>query len=141
VSVFVVGFGFGFNPPIHVIAGVWTVVLVLTLGVTAAVALRGGPGKEMLVIDQADQTITLPARGRRREPLTIPLAAVERVQVARRSGRGSKGGRQITYVPTIDYTDQKGSPREAHLPRKYSRAAAEGLAAWIEEQAHRARRR
>ena len=44
VSIFIVGFGFGFNPPAEVIVTVWTVVLLLTLGAAAAVAVRGGPG-------------------------------------------------------------------------------------------------
>ena len=60
VSVFIVGFGFGFNPPVEVIVTVWTVVLLLTLGAAVAVAVRGGPGKETLVIDQAEETIPLP---------------------------------------------------------------------------------
>ena len=51
VSIFIVGFGFGFNPPVEVIVTVWTVVLLLTLAVTALVAVRGGPGKEVLGVD------------------------------------------------------------------------------------------
>lgn len=134
VSIFIVGFGFGFNPPVHVIAGTWTVVLVLTLGVTAAVALRGVAPKELLAIDPVERTITLPARGKHPEPLSIPFAAVEQVRVERRSQRDSEGSRQILYEPTIAYTDEGGVARRARLPRKVSALEAESLAAWLEEQ-------
>jgi len=140
VSTFIVGFGFGFNPPMPVIQIVWTVVLLLTLAVTAIVAVRAGPGKELLVIDQVGQTITLPARRRRQEPVCIPFASIERVEVDRRTTRGSKGARNRSYVPTIVYADGEGSEQRAILGRKHDPAEAEGLATWIDAQLHGARR-
>jgi len=108
-------------------------VLLLTLAVTASVAVRGGAAKALLVIDEVERTITLPGRGRRAKGLTVPFDAVEEVQVDEKLGRDSDGDPIERYEVVLHYREGDSTRRE-RLVEKHERAQAEALAAWIEDQ-------
>ncbi len=131
VSVFVIGFSLGFNPPLEVAAADWTLILGTAAAVYVWRRVRR-PGE--LVIDEVGRTLTLPPRKGRRNELVIPLSSIRAIEVASEQQKDSEGGWTESFVPAVHYIAENRAESVERLDKKQDRAEAEGLAAWLRER-------
>ncbi len=131
-SIFIVGFGFGFNASLPVMLGAWAVIL----GISFYFYLRRlarDPGK-WVVIDEMNRTLILPPNDRQDEETTLPFDRVRDFFVKFSEKRDSDGDLQRSEAPVIRFTDDDGEERTRHLAGGNELYDAEGLVRWLREQ-------
>lgn len=130
LSIFVVAFGFGFNPPMAVIKVVWAIVL----GLSAAMLMRR-PGFSLqgkgLVVDDVENTLTLNDATQNRPKTVIPLGSVVGIEAA------PKGK---AYEVLLIYSDKEMAECREPLIEVDDSDRAESLARWAGEQVMRSAR-
>ncbi len=134
VSIFVVAFGTGMNPPMWVLNVVWGVVAGVALAVYFWRTYVVGSGVKDLVIDDERHVLSLPQSFGRKEDILVPLASVIKTDVRTRVHRSSKGGTSYTYVPRIHWRDQQGQEHEEQLIEWHDSARAYALTQWLAER-------
>lgn len=131
---FIVVFGFGCYPPMAVPLTAWGLVLGgggLTCRVVYRKAARNGCE---LIIDDYGQSVVLPQSFGRQDKATVPWHKIVSIEVERSEKRNSKGDPRYSYVPTITFTDEDGSPRREKLVELPDQSSAEGLVEWLCER-------
>lgn len=129
-SIFLVGISTSAQPSMPLILAVWLVILGLGGGAAGWTAARQAGGRSDLVIDPEAQVVELPQIFGRKQPESIPLAAVQAVQVETIEHRGSKGGRYYTYPVSLQRSDGPG----VKLTDWSDESRARALAAWLREK-------
>jgi len=131
---FVIGFGFGADPSLPVMLVAWGVIL----GGGAAVCLYGywrrAEGGSDLILDEFRQCMTLPPTLGREEEVIVPFEKVVAIEVETAEKRGSRGNVSHSYLPTVVFTDDKGSRRREPIVDWPFEARAQGLASWLRER-------
>jgi hypothetical protein len=128
-AIFIVAFGFSFNPPVPVMRVVWRVILgggLLAWLYHLLNVLRGGYD---LVIDGVGATVTLPRTFGRKESLVVPAGQIHGVEIDR-----LQVGQASAYIPTLVFTDGEGPLRREKLAKWSSKGRARELAAWLRER-------
>lgn len=123
----ILGFG-GFHPPTAIAAG--SISIAVCVGVACALWhwARLRSGRLDLVVNRLDGRIEIPACQGRNEARSIPTSRIHDVSVEEVVQRTSKGGKSVTYVPTLHL----GAPSETvSLAAWYSAGRARRLAAWL----------
>jgi hypothetical protein len=132
--VFIVGFGFGFNPPLQAMFLAWGIILGggIIAGFHAYRKLVKGDSD--LVIDDFRGTVTLPRTFNRQEEVVVPSEKIISIEIEEVEKRDSEGGTQRSYVPTVVFTDENGSQRREKLIEWRDEASAKGLVEWLRER-------
>lgn len=134
VLVFIVGFGFGFNPPIQVMFVAWGIILGGSVIAGLYAHHKLGRGDSDLVIDDFHGTVALPRTFGRQEDVVVPSGKIVAIEVEQVEKRDSDGGTQRSYVPTVIFTSEDGSQRREKLIEWRDEASAEGLVEWLRER-------
>ncbi len=124
LSIFVIGFGFGFSPPMAVIQVVWGIVLGLagaTLMRRPAFSLHG----KGLVIDDVENTFSIVANDQKQSKEAVSLQTVLDVESARKG--------EAYKVVLIYSNEELAECRETLIEVSDPRRAAE-LAGWVKDQ-------
>ncbi len=129
VLIFLVGFPTGMDPSLSVAAGAWVVILCSAAAAWIWTA-RTVPGDTRdLVINLANETVTLPVVGHRTAPLNISWSSISAV-VVDSDGDASKR----SYVAVAVVTWQDGSHSREPLTEPQPWWSANSLANWLREQ-------
>ena len=123
----ILGFG-GFHPPTTIAAG--GISIAVCVGVACALWhwARLRSCRFDLVVNRLDGRIEIPACQGRKQAMSIPTSRIHDVSVEEVVQRTSKGGKSVTYVPTLHL----GAPNETvSLATWYSAGRASRLAAWL----------
>jgi hypothetical protein len=134
VSIFVVGFGFGFDPSMPVIGAVWTVVLLGAGGVYFWRKLVVGSGAKDLVIDDGAGMLSLPQTFGRDTDVIVGLDAVTGVDVKQNEHRDSDGDTSYTYAPELVWTGDGGGEQRGRLADWNDEERAHAFAGWLRER-------
>ena len=129
ISIFVVGFGFGFNPPMTVIKTTWAIVLGLaaaTLTRRPRFSLRG----KGLVIDDVENTLAL-SDDQKAGKTVLPLRSIVDIEAAPK-GSG--------YEVLLVHMDEEKDECRSSLIEVGDRGRAENLAGWLRDQVMRSAR-
>jgi len=124
VSIFLVAFPFGFNPPTVVIKTVWGTILGLataTLLWRPRITMAG----KRLIVDEFDGTLAVITRNQRQKQVLVPLRSISNVKTV---PAGYK------YDVQLVYTDDDSKERHETLITVDDADRAEDLARWVEEQ-------
>jgi hypothetical protein len=132
--VFIVGLGFGFNPPIQVMLLTWVIILGGSVVAGLYFHRKLSRGDSDLVIDDFRGTVGLPRTFGRQEEVVIPSEKIVAIEVEEISKRDSDGGIQRSFVPTVIFTKEDGSQRREKLIEWKDEASAKGLAEWLKER-------
>lgn len=135
VLIFVIGFGFGFSPPLGVMLVAWGLII----GGGGAAGLynqrKVARGDSDLILDDFRQSIVLPRTFGRREQVVIPLGSITSIEVERIEKRHSEGESiRHSYIPTVTFTDGDGAQCREKLIEWRDETSAEGLAEWLSER-------
>jgi hypothetical protein len=133
-AIFAVGFGFGFDPPIPVVAGVWAVVLAAAVGVYFWRKLVVGSGAKDLIIDADGGMLSLPQTFGRKTDVVVALDAVSGIDVERIVHHSSKGGTSYSYAPELKWTRNGGPVQSDRLVEWWDEARAGAFADWLRQQ-------
>lgn len=131
ISIFVVAFGMGMDPSIPVIETIWGCVLVPAVGVYFWKMYRIGTGRKDLVIDHANNMLSLPETFGRKEDVAVAIEQVRAIEVEEIVHHGSKGGTSYTYAPTLKWTDESGKKQSDKLAEWQNKDRAEALVDWL----------
>jgi hypothetical protein len=134
VSIFAVGFGFGFNPSIPVVGTVWTVVLAAASGVYYWRKFIVGTGAKDLIIDVDTALLSLPQTFGRATDVLVPFEAVTGLEVERIVHHGSKGGTSYSYAPTLTWRDESDVVERGKLADWFDEDRANAFTGWLREQ-------
>jgi hypothetical protein len=134
VAIFAVAFGFGFDPPMSVVTGVWAVVLAAAIGVYFWRKFVVGSGAKDLVIDADAGMLSLPQTFGRTTDVVVALDDVSGIDVERIVHHSSKGGTSYSYAPQLKWTHDGGSARSDRLVEWWDEARAGAFAGWLREQ-------
>ena len=130
LSIFIVGFGFGFNPPMTVIKVTWGIVL----GLAAAMFMRR-PGFSVrgkkLVLDDVENTLSITGNNEDSADKVLSLASVVDVDT---SPKGKAHQVQLVYSD-----EEMAECRETLIEVGDAEQAGE-LAVWIKDQVLRSAR-
>jgi hypothetical protein len=129
ILVFVVGFPTGMDPSLTVASAAWVVVLCCAAAAWIWTARTVNPDVCDLVIHRANETLTLPAMGNRKSPLTLPWSAVSAVVVDKHGD-----SKHICYVPATVVNWPDGSHSREALSDPQAWWGANSVAKWIREQ-------
>ncbi len=135
VGVFVVGFGWGFNPPIEVMAVAWSVIGGLTLGLPVARYLRRRMGVYDLVVDRTADTLTVPAGHGNAQRRVIDLNAVLGVDSGAKKEKAPHGKTPAEFGVSLVHRDAQGDERITHLWAWDEEPTAHAVAEWLETAA------
>jgi hypothetical protein len=134
VSIFVVGFGFGFDPSIPVIGVVWAAVVAVAAGMYFWRKLVVGSGAKDLVIDAEAGMLSLPQTFGRKTDVVVALNAVSGIDVERIVHHGSKGGTSYSYAPRILWKRDDGTAENDRLVEWWDEGRAGAFATWLRGQ-------
>lgn len=129
ISIFVVGFGFGFDPPMTVIKTTWAIVLGLAVAMLTRrprFSLRG----KGLVIDDVENTLAL-SDDQKAGKTVVPLRSIVDIEAAPQ-GSG--------YEVLLVYLDEEKDECQSQLIKVGDRERAENLAIWLRDQVMRSAR-
>ena len=130
LSIFIVGFGFGFNPPMAVIKVTWAVVIGLacaTLVRRPGFSIRG----RRLVIDDVENTLSISGQKQTQPAEVLPLASVVDVT----SDRKRKSHRVL-----LVYSNEEMAECRETLIKVDDADRAKDLARWVKNQILRSAR-
>ncbi|MDY7109627.1 MAG: DUF3592 domain-containing protein [Planctomycetota bacterium] len=134
ISIFIVGFGTGMDPPPWVIWTVWGVVLIPAIVVYFWRTFLVGSGAKDLVIDEDSRTLSLPQTFGRKVDIIVPFDAVTELDVEEIIHRSSKGGTSYTYAPRLIRTDEEGATHREKLADWHDQQRADGFIAWLKDR-------
>jgi hypothetical protein len=134
VAIFAVAFGFGFDPPVRVVTGVWMVVLAAAIGVYFWRKLVVGSGAKDLIIDTDAGMLSLPQTFGRKTDIVVALDAVSGIDVERIVHHGSKGSTSYSYAPRLNWNSDDGAVESGRLVEWWDADRAEELAGWLRGQ-------
>jgi hypothetical protein len=130
LSIFVVAFGFGFNPPMVVIKVVWGIVL----GLAAAMLVRRSGfslrGKG-LVIDDVENTLSISGNNQEQTKVVLSLRSVVDVEAVRKGD---------AYDVVLTYSNDEMAECRLALIEVDDVQRAESLARWVKDQILRSAR-
>jgi Protein of unknown function (DUF3592) len=128
----------GFDPPLPVMLGAWTVVLGVGIVVHRLVAPPAFLSK--LILDDQDGQVKVFRNCRWSPDLVVPVSSVAAVSVATVEDADNQGAVRRVYVTTLAYTDDNGAPQQEPLEEWTEPELAESLAAgirdWLAGQGH-----
>ncbi len=131
-SIFVVGFGLGFNPSMGAIQIVWACVLIPTIFVYFNKKFAIGSGIKDLVIDDANEAILLPKTFGRKNNVIVSLSAVTDISVKEKVSTSSDGD-SIQYSIALVHT--KGDKSiNSKLIEWYDENRANQFADWLRDR-------
>lgn len=131
---FIVGFGFGFTPPLPVMYVAWGVILTAGTLTTAWQRRRIASGQFDLVIDSFNRRLTLPRTQGRKESIVVDPESIKAIEVETVTKRGSKGRTDYVYAPTLVVADERDATRREKLVEWSDEAQANELADWLRER-------
>lgn len=134
-GVFIVGFGWGFNPPIEVMAVAWSVIGGLTIGLPVARYLRRHLGVYDLVVDRTADTLTVPAGHGNARRCVIDLNDVLGVESGAKREKAPHGKTPAEFGLSVVHRDRNGDERITHLWAWDDKPTAHAVAEWIETAA------
>jgi hypothetical protein len=134
LSVFVVAFGTGMDPPMWLIWTVWGFVLVPSVLIYFWRTFVVGSGAKDLVIDEDARTLSLPQTFGRKLDIIAPFDAVTELDVEEIIHRSSKGGTSYTYAPRLTWNDEQGAPRQERLAEWHDARRAGHFIAWLRDR-------
>ena len=134
VSIFIVAFGTGMNPPLWVLQAVWGVVVVVALSVYFWRMYVINSGAKDLVIDDESHMLSLPRSFGRKEDILVPLCNVINIDVETKTHRGSKGGTSYTYLPRIHWLDEHSQQRAEQLAEWHDPPRADEFTQWLSDR-------
>ncbi len=127
-------FAVGFQPSLRLMSA--ALILVAAAGVAAFVwtALRHNTGCYDLRIQQASQTLLLPAMAGRKDPLRVSRGDIVGVAL-HRLGSQSPSGEHFSYVPALECGTAKTGARSLLLANwGWTEGKASAFATWISQQ-------
>jgi hypothetical protein len=133
-GVFIIGFGFGFNPRMPIMLLAWSTILGGGLLAYLYCRKKLAEGHSDLVIDDMTQTVSLPQVKGRQAGTVVPIRSITAVEVEQISKRDSDGDVSYHYVPVLMVADEAGSPRREKLVEWCDQAGAEELAEWLRQR-------
>lgn len=134
VGTFPIIFTRGLYPPLSTMCTVWAIILSEGLIATAYWSLKLRRGDRDLVIDEADQIVTVPPMNGRSSPLQIPIKSLRAVEVERIEKDRLSESRYYRSGPALVYESDDGAQRRVVLTPWPTHADAESLAAWLRER-------
>jgi hypothetical protein len=133
LSIFIIAFSTGMDPPMWAIQTVWACVLGLALLVYFQRTWLVGSGAKDLVIDDETKTLSLPQTFGRKTDVIMAYGAVSKLDVQTIAHRGSKGATSYTYAPRLVWSDESGATHEEKLAEWHDAQRAEAFIAWLTE--------
>jgi uncharacterized membrane protein len=127
--IFVVGFPTGMDPSLSVAGAAWAVILCSAGAAWVWTARTVNRDMCDLVFDRANDTLTLPAIGNRKAPLTLSWSSITSVVVDMHGG-----SKYSCYVPTAVVTWPDGSHSREALSEPQAWWYANSIAVWVREQ-------
>lgn len=97
LSIFVVGFGFGFNVSLPAVFVVWTMIGLVVLATLILVFVRNASGKYDLALDHFRNELQLPISCGRKRLRTVPLDQVRCAELVRDLSGGVQGAASPTF--------------------------------------------
>jgi hypothetical protein len=134
VAIFTVAFGFGFDPPLPVVTGVWAVVLAAAIGVYFWRKFVVGSGAKDLVIDADAGMLSLPQTFGRTTDVAVPLEAVSGIDVERIKHCSNRGGTSYSYAPRLSWQRDDGAAENDRLVEWWSETRAGAFVDWLREE-------
>jgi hypothetical protein len=132
--IFIVGFGFGFNPPIEIMCVVWGIVLGGGLIASFYAHRKLSRGDSDLVIDDFRETVALPRTFGRQEEVIISAGKILAFEIEEVEKRDSEGGNLSSYIPSMILTNEDGSQRREKLIEWRDEASAKSLVEWLRKR-------
>ncbi len=133
VSVFVVGFSTGMEPPMWVIWATWACILIPALTAYFWRTFLVGSGAKDLVIDDNHESLSLPQTFGRKTDVLVPIAMIADIDVETITHHSSKGGTSFTFAPGLTWTDDAGTTRRDKLADWRSLDRAKDLVDWLKD--------
>jgi hypothetical protein len=141
ISIFVVAFTLGFNPPMLGIQIVWAVLLSAAAGAAAWRTAVRRTGKYDVVVDDTLGTLQLPAssedvtEGRAHDDLAVPIDAgrITRLHVRRHRKKG-RDTDSFEFHTVVEWEDARGVDRATHFGTFGGRDDADAFVEWMKER-------
>jgi hypothetical protein len=131
VSVFVVGFGAGFQPSVATVVLATSAIYLAGAGVWFWQQQKINSGIDDLVINEGSRTLELPLTFGRKERVTVLFTDIERIWVNVIEHHNSKGGTSYTYAPTLNLRNQLDNQKLADWGDKLR---ANDFADWLSKK-------
>jgi hypothetical protein len=131
--IFIVGLGFGFNALIPMFVA-WALILGGAGFAHNRTHRELARGDSDLLIDELQQTVTLPRNFGRKDDVVVPAKNIVAIEVEEVRKRDSDGDIRYDYFPTITFTDNSGSQRREKLTEWKDETSAEALAEWLRQR-------
>jgi hypothetical protein len=131
ISIFIIAFGTGMDPPMWAIQTVWGVAIAAALVVYFWRTYLVGSGAKDLVIDDDAGMLSLPQTFGRKEDVIVAATAVDAVAVRTIAHHSSKGGTSYTYAPELTWRNREGQIRQDRLAEWHDESRAEAFADWL----------
>ncbi|MDZ4779866.1 MAG: DUF3592 domain-containing protein [Planctomycetia bacterium] len=127
-AIFLVGCLTGMRPNLPVMAGVWAVLLSVTVWFGGRRYLRNWLGLSDLIIDRFGQRLTLPVTFGRKAPLTLGFADVKKITIKEERTVDSEGAASYTYAVIVKQHRVSGEER---ILLQSERERAELFLTWL----------
>ena len=131
VSIFVVGFGTGFEPSIPTVVLAVCVIYLAGAGVWFWQQQKINTGIDDLVINEGSGTMELPLTFGRKERMTVPFSNIENIWVKIIEHHSSKGGTSYTYAPMLNLRNQLDNQKLAEWGDKLR---ADDFTEWLSKK-------
>ncbi|UCD75213.1 MAG: DUF3592 domain-containing protein [Phycisphaerales bacterium] len=131
ISIFIIAFGTGMDPPMWAVQVVWAAALGLAMLVYFWRTYLVGSGAKDLVIDDGAGMLSLPQTFGRKEDVIVAMAAVDAVEVRTITHHSSKGGTSYTYAPELSWRDEGGELQRDRLAEWHDEARAKAFVDWL----------
>lgn len=132
-SIFIVGFGFGFSPPMPVVLGTWGVVLGLAVAAGFIQFYRNRAGIADLVLDGRNRMVSLPTTRLFGNGPLVPMERFTHTGIQRVVTR-HENSTSIRHKLLLHYHDEAGAETSASLCTWTDEADVRALADWLNER-------
>lgn len=131
VSIFIVGFTWGYNASLNVMSVVWGIILTPALVVFCWSSMRNLSGRYDLVLDRVRQKVDLPIIGERKQVVTHSADEIAQTIVQPEKTTDAGGDLVIQHVVLFEFNNAKTRP--ARLVECDDKEMADGLADWLNQ--------
>ena len=132
VSIFIIGFGFGFHAPTSVMVCWWIGMIGLSTYAAYRVKRKAARGDYDLIINDFEKTVSLPATARRNRRVTVQVSDIVRIYMKSHVQKGSDSD-HTEYRP-IMLVNEDGEERHYILHSYNSDDTARAITEWLQER-------
>lgn len=116
----------------------WAVVVGVGVVFAKRRRVKWDAGDYDLIIDPRARSLSLPAMHERKERLDVPWSRIRSISVDKKRNTDSKGkGTSVSFLPTLEFTDDRGTVRRELLASWGTPERAGSFAEWLESQVER----